>query len=462
MIGFRLIESGAVEARTAVAARPAEQALLVRGGSSLSGGVDVYGSKKAAAKLLIATLLSDEPCRVLNIPRVDDVIHAARLVACFGRFAEIIGERDVRIAGAAALAGEPCHGLAALAGQSRIPVLAAGPQLARFGEAWVPPLGGDRIGARPVDQHLLALKRFGAEVSTAHGGWIRAIAKSLRPADISLPFPMVGVTEQVLLTAASVEGRSHLHSAALDPEVMELVAALRLMGARIDVDAGSRTLAIEGSTRLGGFSHRCAPDRIEVGSWASAALATGGEIEVRGSSLRGMGSFLAAYCAAGGKARATGGGVRFGRARGRSRCDVRVETGPYPAFESDWQSPMLVAMTQIDGIATVHETMFERRMMIVEPLRAAGADVSLEPCERGRGRCGVSAGRPHLAVVRGRSALRPLDLRLDDIRGGFGLLLAALCADGESRLRGATILDRGYENLAARLRGLGGEVEWMR
>lgn len=444
----------------AVFEQVAPHSLRVSGGRPLTGEVEVHGSKKSLPKIIIASLLTDEPCRVDGVAWIDDVAVASGLAQALGRNVSRSGARQLVVAGMYAPSPTLKEDLSAIAGRSRVPILGAGPQLARCGEAWIPPLGGDRIGTRSIEAHLELLRSLGADVSSCDG-WLHITARGLRAARIDLPFPMVGVTEQALLAASLASGETRLSNAAVDPEVAELAAVLREMGASIEIDVGKRAIAIRGVEKLGGFDHLTKPDRIEAGSWASAALATGGEIVVRGASAEGMESFLDHYRLTGGEVAPMSDGIRFTGATGRAGT-IRIDTGAYPAFESDWQSPMLVALTQVAAGSVVHETVFEERFSAVASLREMGADVHLQAdcgwAREDRCRIGVT-NSPHVAVVNGPSPLRGVRAHMPDLRSGFALTLAALAARGESVLIGAEVLHRGYECLTQRLQSLGGVVD---
>jgi UDP-N-acetylglucosamine 1-carboxyvinyltransferase len=438
---------------------PAAQTLTVSGGSALCGEVEVFGSKKSLPKIMVASLLTDEQCHLDGVSWIEDVAVASAMLAAVGRSVERTASRSLLIKGRCLVPASPLEAFMSVRKMSRVPILTAGPQLARFGEAWIPPLGGDRIGVRGTERHISLLRRFGAEVEVREG-WIHATADRLRGSKLELPFPMVGVTEHVLLSAALAEGRTELRNAAIDPEIEELGAVLTEMGARVEVDAARRAIAIDGAETLAGFRHVLGRDRIEAGSWASLALAVGGDILVRGVTTSDMSTFLPSFCAAGGEAIASGNAIRFTGATGNS-SRLRIESGPYPLYETDWHPPMMAALTQVAGEFSIHETLFESRFTSVSDLRAMGADIDLlSTCAWDRSPCRLGCeGASHLAVVRGPSRLAPLRSRIPDLRGGFALLIAALASTGDSTLDGAELLGRGYEDLPTRLKALGGTID---
>ncbi|HEY8816831.1 MAG TPA: UDP-N-acetylglucosamine 1-carboxyvinyltransferase [Candidatus Dormibacteraeota bacterium] len=434
-------------------------ALEVVGGGALSGVVEIHGSKKCVPKLIVASLLTDEPCSIEGVPRIDDVDLARQLAGCFGRTAVESEPRRIEISGQGEVPANPKAALSPLAVASRVPIVSAGVQLARFGEAWVPELGGDEIGARPIDEHVRLLKCLGAEVGFEQG-FFRATTRGLRGARIELPYPMVGVTEHALLGASMIKGRTEVANVAVDPEILELATVLNEMGASVEVNVGQRRIAIDGVPELGGFAHAALPDRIEAGSWACAALATGGDILVRGATPTGMSPLLDAHRSVGGEAKLLSDGLRFTGSL-CPRATIRIDTGPYPAFESDWQSPMLVALSQASRESIIHETVFEDRFAATQSLRRMGVDICLSSeCDWQSGPCLFGReGKAHLAVVRGPASLVATRAHMPDLRNGFALTLAALSASGRSLLTGAETLRRGYENLPASLRSLGGTID---
>ncbi|HEY6731549.1 MAG TPA: UDP-N-acetylglucosamine 1-carboxyvinyltransferase [Solirubrobacterales bacterium] len=441
---------------------PAEpRSLLVEGGRPLAGSVAIQGSKKSLPKILMATALTDDPCLVENVSWVDDLEVAAGVLRGMGRKADRIGPRRIEVKGACGSGGSIRSTLTGVSDRSRVPVLAAGPQLVRFGEAWVPPLGGDLIGPRPVDAHISMLRSLGAQVER-RDGWLRATALALQGAPLKLKFPMVGVTEHALLTGVLVPGRTEIHNAAVDPEIEELAAVLKAMGAKIEIEARARRISIDGVAVLEGFRHTVGQDRMEAGSWASLALATGGEITVEGLGVYGMEPFLRVYRAAGGRAVEGSEGICFSRS-GKSEATLRIESGPWPLYESDWHPPMVTALTQTAAISAVHETLFADRFTTVASLREMGAEIELHSsCGIGSSPCRLARqGDAHRAVIKGPSRLRAGRLQLRDLRGGFGLLAAALVATGESVLSGGEVLERGYESLPERIRRLGGAVHGL-
>ncbi|OLP67728.1 UDP-N-acetylglucosamine 1-carboxyvinyltransferase, partial [Salmonella enterica subsp. enterica serovar Javiana] len=252
------------------------------------------------------------------------------------------------------------------AGSSRVPVLLCGPLLHRLGEAFIPDLGGCRIGERPINYHLDVLRQFGADVQKRPEGLRLTAPDGLKGTRIQLPYPSVGATEQVLLTAVRAQGVTELRNAAVEPEILDLIAVLQKMGAIISVET-DRVIKIEGVDRLGGYDHRAIPDRIEAGSWACAALATRGDIYVRGAQQLAMMPFLNVFRKIGGDFDIDDEGIRFWHAGGTLNSLV-LETDVHPGFMTDWQQPLVVALTQTTGLSIVHETVYENRLGFTEAL----------------------------------------------------------------------------------------------
>src|SRR5690606_16126852 len=253
------------------------------------------------------------------------------------------------------------------AGSSRIPILFCGPLLHRLGHAVIPDLGGCHIGPRPIDFHLQALREFGAVVDKTDRGLQLAAPNGLRGAKLELPYPSVGATEQVLLTAVMAQGVTELRNAAVEPEIIDLICVLQKMGAIISVHT-DRVIEIEGVPRLGGFVHRPLPVRIEAGCWDAAALADGCDVLIRGQSPADMMTFLNVFRSVGGAYEvddSPGGGIRFWHPGGELKA-VALETDVHPGFMTDWQQPLVVALTQARGLSIVHETVYEQRLGYTE------------------------------------------------------------------------------------------------
>lgn len=428
--------------------------LVIRGGRALAGEVTIRGSKNAASKAMVASLLTDEECIIENIPFSEETAITRELCERIGSAVSFEGDHACRMRTPRVRE----HSVPALSRRNRIPILAMGPLLARAGEAEVPFLGGDPIGHRPIDFHLEALTRMGAVIERRERSY-HASASRLAGAPITFPFPSVGATESVLLAAVLARGRTTIENAAVEPEVQNLVAMLQSMGAGISADRATRRIEIEGVAALHGVRHRVISDRNEAVSFAVAALATGGSVLLRGAHAAHLGAFRAVLERMGGRVSEEDGGLRFAPAeRWQS---VAVETAPHPGFMTDWQQPLAVLLTRAEGTSILHETVYEDRLGYLKDLGRMGATaVVSDECPDGVGTGCRFAGRTfnHAARITGPTALRGADLAITDIRAGMAHVIAALSADGESVISGIAHLDRGYEKLDERLRGLGADI----
>ncbi|GHG44494.1 UDP-N-acetylglucosamine 1-carboxyvinyltransferase [Sinomonas cellulolyticus] len=432
--------------------------LTIRGGIPLSGRVRVRGAKNLVPKAMVAALLGNEPSTLRNVPDIKDVSVVTSLLQLHGVSVEAdpaTGDLtlDPQYVRTAAVKDIDAH-----AGDSRIPILLCGPLIHTIGEAFIPDLGGCRIGDRPIDYHLAVLRQFGAVVDKRPGGISISAPTGLKGAKISLPYPSVGATEQVLLAATRAEGITELSGAAIEPEVIDLIAVLQKMGALISV-MSDRTIRIEGVPELGGYTHRALPDRNEAASWASAALVTGGDIFVEGASQRDMVTFLNVFRKIGGGLSIEDEGIRFYHKGGKLLPQV-LETDVHPGFMTDWQQPLVVALTQADGVSIVHETVYENRFGFTEALVRMGATIQLHreclgsvPCRFGQ------RNFLHSAVISGPTPLHGADFNVPDLRGGFSHVIAALAADGVSRATGVDVIRRGYEHFTDKLEGLGADFD---
>ncbi len=411
--------------------------MIVTGPSRLVGEVEAAGSKNAVLPALFATLLTKEPCRIRNVPRLADVRTARRLLELLGVVVEPADDgRTLVTTAGAALQSEASYDLVKT---MRASFLVLGPLLARLGHARVSLPGGCAIGTRAVDLHLAGLERLGATV-TLHQGYVEARAPRLRGAKICLDVPAVGATEQLLMAATIAEGTTVIENAACEPEIADLGAALRGMGARI-TGAGAPTITIDGVPELGGMDHTVIPDRIEAGTFLVGAAITGGDVHVLGARPDHLEAFLAKLREAGVEVSETSGGVRVAR-NGRLGA-VDMKTLPYPGFPTDLQAQMTVLMTQASGQSVVTETIFDNRFMHNQELRRMGADIHVE-------------GK--VAVVRGPTSLEGAQVMATDLRASISLVLAGLAAKGTTEISRVYHLDRGYEHIEDKLACLGGRV----
>jgi UDP-N-acetylglucosamine 1-carboxyvinyltransferase len=412
--------------------------IRIRGGRRLGGAIRIGGAKNAALPLLAAALLADEPLVLRNLPKLVDIETMVSLLRQHG------AEVERRADGAVALrVREIASALAPydIVRKMRASVLVLGPLLARHGEAQVSLPGGCAIGTRPVDLHIMALERMGAEVELTDG-YIRARAPNgLKGATIRFPTVSVGATENALMAAALAQGETVLQNAAREPEIADLAQCLVAMGAKIE-GVGRGAMRIEGVSRLRGADYAVMPDRIEQGTYAMAAAITGGDVELLGGRMELLAAALPALQEAGVEILQTPEGFRVRRPGALGPVDV--QTQPYPGFATDLQAQMMALMTVADGAATITETIFENRFMHVPELLRMGADIRI---------------KGSLAVVRGVERLKGAPVMATDLRASVSLVIAGLAAEGETMVNRVYHLDRGYERLEAKLRGCGADVE---
>ena len=428
----------------------------VRGGRPLDGEITVRGAKNLVSKAMVAALLGEDPSVLRSVPDISDVRIVSNLLSIHG----VKIEHDVA---GGTLKLDPSNverahvvDIDAHAGSSRIPILFCGPLLHRLGEAIIPDLGGCRIGDRPINYHLDVLRSFGAVVDKREMGISITAPNGLRGTKIHLEYPSVGATEQVLLTAVRAQGVTELTNAAVEPEIEDLIAVLQKMGALISLQT-DRTITIEGVDRLSGYDHTALSDRIEAGSWACAALVTKGSVFVRGAEQKPMATFLNIFRKVGGGMEIREDGIRFFHP-GTPLKAIALETDVHPGFMTDWQQPLVVALTQADGISILHETVYENRLGFTSALNDMGARIQVYRECLGGSSCRFGRSNyNHSAVVSGPHALHSADITVPDLRGGFSYLIAALGAEGASTIRGIDLIDRGYESFREKLSALGAE-----
>lgn len=433
--------------------------LRVEGGKPLRGYINVRGAKNLVPKAMVAALLGDTPSVISNVPHIRDVEVVSGLLRVHGATVDFDAKAGVLSIDPSAIETASSASINAHAGSSRIPILFCGPLLHRLGRATIPDLGGCHIGDRPVNFHLEILRRFGAKVDRTDGALhLTTNGRRLQGTTIDLPYPSVGATEQTLLTAVRAECKTVLTGAAVEPEIIDLIDVLQKMGAIISVDT-DRTITIEGVDALEGFNHRAIPDRIEAGSWACAALTTGGDITVLGARQTAMSAFLNVFRKVGGAFEVKEEGIRFYHPGGELHS-MAMETNVHPGFMTDWQQPLVVALTQAKGLSIVHETVYENRLGFTNALNQMGANIQLyRECLTGA-ECRFGARNYyHSAVIAGPTPLHGSDIVVPDLRGGFSYLIAALAAEGISHVKGINLIDRGYADFMDKLYALDAQVQ---
>ena len=411
--------------------------LVVEGGHPLAGRVEVDGNKNAALPLLAACLLSDQPCRLSNVPRIRDVSVMVELLQGLGAEVEGVGSSTLDICCRRVTTAEPDP---RLVGLLRGSVLLCGPLLARLGRARLAPPGGDFPARRTIAVHLQALRAMGAREVSADAHELEAPA-GLEPASVYLEEASVTGTETAVLAAAAAPGTTEIRHAACEPHVVELCAFLRSMGADIEGD-GTPRIRIVGGAPLAGASRRLGGDYIEAGSWAVLAAVTGGELEICGASAADLEPITSVLRRMDVDCSVTG--DRFVVGASRPAAIRQITTAPWPGFPSDMVSLVSVLATQARGRTLVHDWMYELRLFALEQLSGMGADLFL--CDS------------HRMIVGGPRRLKGRDLDTRDLRSGMALIAAALAAQGTSRVGPLETVERGYANLVERLAGVGARV----
>jgi len=421
--------------------------LVIQGGVPLSGTIVPAGNKNAALPLLAASLLTSERVVVDNVPRIRDVEAMIDLLAALGVRIERPGENTVALQADEVSSTDVDPELAE---RIRASFLVAGPLLARFGSAELPPPGGDVIGRRRLDPHLDAFRALGARVE--HDRHIRLAAPSggLQATDFFMDEPSVMGTENALMAAALTPGSTVIRNAASEPHVQDLARMLNRMGAAIE-GIGSNVMVVHGLGELGGCEHAVSPDHIEIASFMALAGVTGGELRIEGCVPDDLRMIRLAFGRLGLRSELDGDAVlvpgdqKLVVERDAGDYQSKVEDGPWPAFPADLTSIAVALATQSEGSVLIFEKMFENRLFFVDKLISMGAEITI--CD------------PHRAIVIGPRKLRGQRVSSPDIRAGMAILIAALCAEGESEIHDVRQIDRGYERIDERLRGLGARIE---
>ena len=413
------------------------QKILVQGGARLSGEVRISGAKNAVLPILCATLLADTPVRITNVPRLHDVLTTAKLLAGLG--AGIAHDGDAMTVDPRSVDSHVAP--YELVKTMRASVLVLGPLLARFGIAEVSLPGGCAIGSRPVDLHIKGLQALGAEITVEHGFINGRVDGRLRGARHVFDLVSVGATENVLMAATLADGTSVLENAAMEPEIVDLAECLVAMGANIE-GAGSSRIVVHGVERLNGCTHAVVADRIEAGTFLVAAAMTGGRIVATHARPDTMDAVLDKLREAGASIEIDGDRITLGM-DGKRPLAVNFTTAPHPAFPTDMQAQFMAMNCVADGVGVINETIFENRFMHVNELMRLGADIRVDG---------------HTAVVRGVENLSGAPVMATDLRASASLILAGLVAVGETTIDRIYHLDRGYENIEAKLSGLGASI----
>ncbi|CAN5810946.1 UDP-N-acetylglucosamine 1-carboxyvinyltransferase [soil metagenome] len=419
------------------------QAFRVTGGRPLRGRVQISGSKNAALKMLAAATLTGERCKFTNVPEIEDVRVMVEVLRDLGVVVDHPAPNTYEVA-----AGDVEWLFVPLeaAAKMRASFILLGPLLSRFGRVIMSNPGGDRIGRRPVNLHVDAMRAMGADIEYRNGYYFARTPGRLRGADISFPTVTVMGTENAMLAAALAEGRTVIRPAAQEPEVDDLILLLQQMGAQVERTQPD-TIVVEGQRRLRGAEHRIMPDRIEAGTFVVAAAVTGGDMTIESAPCDHLGAFLDVVADIGVP-------IACGKDTIEVHCDGAargtfsardISTAPYPGLATDLQSPISVLLTQANGTSKLHETIFEDRLEWLSELRRLGAKVELHDEQH--------------ASIHGPAQLRGAEVEMGDLRAGASLILAALTAEGTSVIHGAHHVRRGYENIEGKFLDLGAQIE---
>ncbi len=411
--------------------------LVIEGGKPLYGSIKISGAKNAALPILIATLLTDEPCVIENVPStLRDLRTTFRLLESLGKKVVVEGS-TVKVLSTGSLKTQAPYEIVK---QMRASVLAAGPLLARFGLVRVPIPGGCAIGLRPIDIHLKGFETMGARRIADQGDIIMSAPK-LKATVIKLRFPSVGATQNLMMAAAATEGKTTIKNAAREPEMEDLGVFLSRLGAKVS-GVGTATVTVEGRAKLHGAKHRVIPDRIEAGTFLLAAAAARGRVKLIGAEASHLSAVLVALKKAGAKIKTGKGWIELTMER-RPKA-VSIVTKPHPGFPTDLQAPWMALMTLCTGFAKVTETVFENRFLHAAELGRMGAQIAV-------------SGRT--AVVAGQERLSGAPIMASDIRAGASLLVAGVAAKGKTTIQRVYHIDRGYEFVEKKLAGAGARVE---
>ena len=418
----------------------------------MAGSVKIRGAKNSFTKLMVASLLTEEGVTLTNCPSTIEMDLVSEMLENLGVRVSAVKKGTVFVHAARI----KDHRVSEQSRKNRIPILALAPLLHRKGKAEVPYLGGDNLGARPVNFHLEILRKMGAHIVIKKNSY-EARARRLRGARLTLPYPSVGATETALLAAVLAEGKTVIENAAGEPEIIDLISLLQKMGALIELDV-NRVIRVEGVKKLRGASHRVIPDRLEAASFAILAIATSGNVLVEDARQEHMITFLNAIRRIGGEYKVEEKGIRFFRKNG-ALLPSDIETQPHPGFMSDWQQPFTVLLMLARGHSRVHETVYEDRFGFVKDFVRLGARIEVSTKCFGHKCRFANKGFPHSIEIHGPARLKGSDITVPDIRAGLAQLVAALTANGVSTISGVEHLDRGYEKIDQRLRSIGANIK---
>lgn len=412
--------------------------IIINGGRTLHGEVNISGAKNAVLPILCATILADEPMTISNVPHLHDVTTTIHLLGALGARITVDDNQTLHIDPRTVNQTVAPYELVKT---MRASILVLGPLLAKFGHAEVSLPGGCAIGSRPVDLHIRGMQALGAEV-VVENGFVKAKCDRLKGGRFVFEMVSVGATENVLSAAVLAQGTTVLENCAQEPEIIDLALCLQTMGAKID-GIGTSTLTIEGVDRLHGGSYQVQADRIETGTFLVAAAMTGGRVVCRRARANYMDSVLQKLSEAGADIHSDADSITLDMG-GRRPKAVDITTAPYPAFPTDMQAQFAAMNCIAEGVGVIKETIFENRFMHMNELQRLGADVKIDG---------------HTAIVRGVNTLTGAPVMATDLRASASLVLAGLVAKGETSIDRIYHIDRGYENIEEKFRALGADIK---
>lgn len=433
----------------------------VRGGTPLQGEVRASGAKNATTKLLVASLLSDRKSVFYNVPDIGDVEVTVDLCKEIG--AEVQWDKEAGIIEIQTKELKSSYIPQRFSGSNRIPILMIGALLGRTEEdIIVPTSGGCKIGSRPVDFHIEALRALGATIEyrkmKQEGAYFAHAHSGLQGAIITLPFPSVGATENTILASVRAKGTTVIKNAAIEPEIVDMILYLQKLGANIALDV-DRTIRIQGTRKFFDVEHHIISDRIEAASLGMAAIGTKGRVFVKGADHLHMITFLNKMREIGAGFSIKNNGIEF-YYDGPLQGGLHIETDVHPGFMTDWQQPFVALLTQASGSSVIHETVYENRFGYTTMLKEMGADIELfKQCLGGRECRYAGQNFYHSVIVKGPTPLHGKQISIPDLRAGFAYVLAGLLSQEETVISGIHFVKRGYEDLLGKLQGLGGQIE---
>ncbi len=435
--------------------------LIIKGGTRLEGKITAQGAKNTASKLLIASLISDKKCTFYNVPNISEIDITKALLEELG--SEIFWDKKQKIIQISTKEIISSQVSQKFSGANRMPILILGSLLNRVkDEIIVPTVGGDNLGKRPLNFHIEALQKLGAKVE-----YFTSLEKKFYAAKvqekglvgniINLPYPSVGATENVILAAIKAKGMSVIKNAAIEPEIFDLILFLQKLGVNITVDT-NRIIYIYETKKFYEVEHEILTDRNEVASYALASIATKGRVFIERAQHLNMIAFLNKLRELGGGFTVKKNGIDFFY-QGPLKGGLHIETDVHPGFMTDWQQPFGVLLTQGNGSSIIHETVYEKRFDYIRILNAMGAQIEqFSQCLGGKACRFAAQNYLHSVVIKGPTQLKAKDISIPDLRAGFAYVMAALIADGKSKISKIHFIDRGYENIIQKLLALGANI----